>query len=191
MPVVAIPSWDSRGLLPPIDPNSPVGADRSPYEVSLSDLVMRFASSPPRREILLGFLDFRAALHNSGIISGFQWVDGSFMENIEAIENRPPGDIDVVSFLNIPQNFAITPQYAAAFDHDATKLAFHVDSYIEELNLQPADMLVSASAYWYSVWSHRRNMFWKGFLQVDMAPIEDAVARTWLLQQSAHTGGQP
>jgi hypothetical protein len=29
---------------------------------------------------------------------GFQWLDGSFAEQIELLEGRPPKDIDVVSF---------------------------------------------------------------------------------------------
>lgn len=30
--------------------------------------------------------------------------------------------------------------------------------------------------YWYSVWSHRRTMSWKGFVQIDLNPASDAEA---------------
>lgn len=55
------------GLLPPIDSDQPTSADRSPYPVALMDLVMRFSTSPERRVVLAGFLDFRASLHAMGL----------------------------------------------------------------------------------------------------------------------------
>ena len=48
--------------------------------------------------ILDGFLRFRELLTQAGFVSGFQWVDGSFLENVEMLENRPPNDLDVVTF---------------------------------------------------------------------------------------------
>ncbi|WP_426763559.1 DUF6932 family protein [Hafnia paralvei] len=33
-----------------------------------------------------------------GLAEGFQWVDGSFTENVELIERRTPNDVDVVIF---------------------------------------------------------------------------------------------
>ena len=33
-----------------------------------------------------------------GIGSGFQWLDGSFLENVEMTEKRDPGDLDLVTF---------------------------------------------------------------------------------------------
>lgn len=32
------------------------------------------------------------------IVKGFQWLDSSFLENIEAAESRPPRDLDVLTF---------------------------------------------------------------------------------------------
>jgi hypothetical protein len=31
-------------------------------------------------------------------------------------------------------------------------------------------------AYWYSMWSHRRDGMWKGFVQIDLSPSEDTPA---------------
>jgi len=45
MTTVAIPHWNALGLLPPSDPARPVAPDRSPYPVSLSDIIERFATS--------------------------------------------------------------------------------------------------------------------------------------------------
>jgi hypothetical protein len=46
-----------------------------------------------------------------------------------------------------------------------------------------AERLVAQSSYWYSMWSHRRNQAWKGFLQIDLAPSQDVEALAWLQQQ--------
>ncbi len=100
----SIPAWNSAGVLPPIRPNAPGSSpDRSPYVVDLAVLVDRFATSTERMAILDGLLRFRAALHAAGITSGFQWLDGSFLEQVEALEGRAPRDIDVVTFLALPQ----------------------------------------------------------------------------------------
>jgi len=74
---------------------------RSPYVVGLLDVVERFATTPERIRILDGLLRFRADLHQTGIVSGFQWLDGSFMEQVEILEHRPPRDLDVVNFLDL------------------------------------------------------------------------------------------
>lgn len=98
-----IPAWNSAGVLPPIRPgqagHSP---DRSPYSVDLSVFIDRFATSPQRITILDGLLRFRAELHSKGIVSGFQWLDGSFLEAVETLESRPPRDVDVVTFFELP-----------------------------------------------------------------------------------------
>ena len=46
---------------------------------------------------------------------------------------------------------------------------------------QPVDALqVQSIAYWYSMWSHRRDGLWKGFVQVDLDSAQDADARAVL-----------
>ena len=70
----------------------------SPYVVTISDVIRRYATSAERIEILVGLLKFRADLRTAGFIDGFQWFDGSFVENIEETRGRAPADIDVVTF---------------------------------------------------------------------------------------------
>ena len=67
-------------------------------------------------------------------------------------------------------NPALFPFNAA--ERTALKDAFHVDAFTQSLAAKPA-ALVGRSAYWYSVWSHRRDMSWKGYVEVDLAPSED------------------
>jgi hypothetical protein len=185
MPTVAIPNWTNRGVLPPIHALQATSAERSPYKVKLLDVVMHFATSHERCLILKGFLDYRAALHSMALAQGFQWLDGSFSENVELLEKRPPKDIDVVSFVHIPAGFAPTPQQLDVLDHDQAQATFSVDSYFVEINLLPPDNLIKKTTYWYSMWSHRRTQEWKGYLQIDLSPAEDAAASAWLSAQMA------
>jgi hypothetical protein len=189
MMTVAIPAWNPQGLLPPVDPIDPASPERSPYRVALLDVVARFATSPQRRQILRGWLSYRAALHGMGLTGGFQWLDGSFLEQVEMRENRSPKDMDVVTFLNVPEGFAPSPRQIAVLDNEAAKRAYRIDGYFVELNL-PNDQLVRRSAYWYSLWSHRRDHAWKGYLEADLNPAADQQALDYLNQQDAW-GAQP
>lgn len=175
----SIPEWNTRGVLPPCKVNAPTSAERSPYCVRLLDLVLHFAASPARREILLGYLEFRRRLHEIDLVSGFQWLNGSFAEDIERLEERPPRDIDVVTFYRTPEGqtqeslFQTSP---ALFTPSRIKQEFHVDGYFQELGVDDPEYLVERSTYWSSVWSHRRGGLWKGFLQVDLSPNGDEEA---------------
>jgi len=174
-----IPDWTPNGLIPPINALTPTSVDRSPYTVSLTDLIIHFSTSPERIQILDGLLRYREALHKSGLICGFQWLDGSFLENIESLEGRNPGDIDVVTYYHLPtgkSQFDLLQAQPATFDHGKVKAEYHVDSFFVQLSSAAPESLVERSAYWYSVWSHRRDGIWKGFLQIDLAPNEDTVA---------------
>lgn len=103
MPQLHLPEWNSQGFLPPILPGEKGHSlSRSPYAIGCMELVSCFGTNAQRRSILQGFLDYRKQLHELGLVQGMQWLDGSFVENIEALESRAPNDIDVVTFANIP-----------------------------------------------------------------------------------------
>jgi hypothetical protein len=182
-----IPEWNAAGLLPPADSREPTSLARSPYRVALTDLVLRFAHTPERRAVLDGYFAYRAALHEAGFIQGFQWLNGSFLEHIELLEQRPPNDLDVVSFIRYPSGLS-QREFLARFPHlvptnphaqQALKATYRVDGYLVDLGMA-AEPLVGRAAYWYSLWSHRRDDTWKGFLSVDLAPAQDAAARSEL-----------
>lgn len=182
MTTVPIPAWNAVGLLPPINQANPTSPERSPYRVSILDFVMRFATSPERCRVIEGFLNYRATLHSMGLVRGLQWVDGSFTEQVETLEQRPPRDIDVVTFLHTPDAFEPSETQIQVIEHNHAKATFLVDSYIVALNeLEPED-IVQQSAYWYSMWSHRRDNSWKGYLQIGLDPAYDADARARLNQ---------
>lgn len=187
-----IPEWNAEGVLPPINEDDPTGFDRAPYEVTLGQVVDRFATSQERCDILEGFLAHRAELHKMGMDNGFQWLDGSFTEDIELLEHRSPRDIDVVTFT--PANddfFGMLEERQINLlggDRENLKKEFRIDFYVQSLS-DPAEALVAMTTYWYSMWSHRRTGQWKGFLKVDLSPSQDAEAKNLLVarqQELAH-----
>ena len=90
-----IPDWDSSAVIPALDAEDPTSRGRSPYKASLLHVVRRFGVTRARRRLLRGLLDFRSELNGAGLVQGFQWLDGSFAENVELREGRDPGDIDL------------------------------------------------------------------------------------------------
>ena len=182
--IASIPAWNYAGALPPIRPNA-LGSspDRSPYIVDLAVLFDRFATSPERKVILEGLLRFRADLHAAGITSGFQWMDGSFLEQVEALEGRAPRDMDVVTFFYLPQGQdqkSLIQHHGILFDQKQVKETYAMDAYFTVLG-QPTDQWqIKNIAYWYSLWSHRRDGLWKGFVQVDLDQSQDGDARVIL-----------
>lgn len=149
--------------------------NRSPYTTDIVSLQKRFSTSNERTQILNGFLRYRKQLHSLGLTTGFQWIDGSFVEDVERTKERPPNDIDVVTFVNMPVDFsqaALANAHPELFNPVATKSQYSVDAYYLFLG-EPIDAShIKRISYWYSMWSHQRDGQWKGFLQIDLAPVD-------------------
>jgi hypothetical protein len=152
-----------------------------------------FGTSTERIAIIDGFLGYRSELHAVGLTRGFQWIDGSFLENVEVLRSRPPKDVDVVTFYELPSGetqASILGRNPGVFDHDQLNARFSVDAFTQDLG-SPSQDLIGWSAYWYGVWSHQRStLVWKGFVEVDLDPSQDAGARAILLSTKP-AGGSP
>lgn len=194
--ISTFPAWNNQGIIPPIpaDPKLATALPRSPYVVSLAEVVHRFSTTSTRIAILRGFLEYRSALHSAGVTRGFQWLDGSFLENKEGMIGQDPGDIDVATFFYLPPNVTQMELFARDTlvfgpDRVARKQRFKVDAFLIPLEAPteiPVEDLVWNAHYWSGVFSHSRRQFlWKGFLQVDISSGEDAFAATTL----ANAGG--
>lgn len=166
--------WDIHGVIPPVIGDD-TSTQRSPYEVDILTFVQMFSLSKARIAILKNFLYYRNFLYDNGVTTGFQWVNGSFTENVETLRQRPPNDIDVVSF--ITQSDAISDELS---DHDNIKQTYRVDGYFVDLNDDPEE-LVTWTAYWYSMWSHQRETkLWKGFFKIPFSTQADQEALSYL-----------
>lgn len=171
--MAAIPPHNLTGVLPPF-----VGADaasprHSPYRAPLSEFVDRFATSSRRIDILKGFFDLRRELKGLGITTGFQWLDGSFTEQI----SREPNDLDLVTIFRRPASwkdpaiFATIEARTDLFDPFQSKQRYLCDAYY--LDMEPLN--IQALVYWYGLFGHRRGTSeWKGLIQVDLAEDEQA-----------------
>ncbi|MER2507231.1 MAG: hypothetical protein ABTQ27_00565 [Amaricoccus sp.] len=184
-----IPNWNMEGVLPPIWPGEDgTSPNRAPYTATTTELVDQFGITPTRLNIIEGLLDYRSALYDAGIVKGFQWLDGSFMEHIELHSARPPNDIDVVTFFELPAGetqAALAARTPHLFDHDRVKANYKVDSYNAILGETLAEHHVRVHCYWYSMWSHNRNQTWKGFVRIELGEAEDTDARLVLASKRA------
>lgn len=182
-----IPSFDAvLNILPPHLGNPTRSSDLSPYPCTVAELCRHFATTVKRKQILEGFFNFRAELF-AAKIRGFQWLGGSFMENIEMREGRDPNDLDAITFVADPA----TPEELTAklgsnpelLDHARLKGVFFVDHYWVSLGSSPV-YLIDLARYWYGVFSHRRDRVWKGMLAVHLIDkSEDDAARMFLGSQ--------
>ncbi|NYE26539.1 DUF6932 family protein [Pigmentiphaga litoralis] len=190
-----IPAWNTEGVLPPVRPGvAGHHPDRSPYKASLDAFVDAMGTSETRLHIIKGLLAFRRAIHETGIQTGFQWLDGSFTENVETLESRDPRDVDVVTFFHVPEGetqASLVAKCPRLFDHAYVKHTYKVDSYWDVLGLPIREQSVRQICYWYSMWSHRRTGTWKGFVQVDLDASQDPFATQQLIQAQANFGVTP
>ena len=181
-----IPAFNHSHVLPPFLGESPGAlSESSPYVVSMLALTERFAHLPGRTRLVQGLLDYRADLAALGFVRGFQWLDGSFAEDVEAHQQRPPNDIDIVTFAFSPTGFStaqITGLIAdnpTLFNNAAAKEKYGCDAYVVPLDKSPEN-LVKRTAYYFSLFSHRRSdQVWKGLLQIPLES-DDALARELL-----------
>jgi hypothetical protein len=176
-----IPAHNQSGVLPPFIPGAtPVdGGAMAPYPVTLIDIGRRFATNEKRKQILQGLTSYRKALREVGIVEGFQWLDGSFVEKVETTRGRPPNDIDIVTFSYRPKESKETNDWRQLihsrpdlFDPEVSKNRYHCDAYFVDMSVHPR-LLVDQTKYWFGLFSHQRETFlWKGMLEVSLEEDE-------------------
>lgn len=180
-----IPPFSPSGALPPFVDSSPTNpAKRSPYETDVYQLVERFCTTKHRATLLIGLNAYREHLFRGGFISGHQWIDGSFVEDVETVRGRPPSDIDVVTLFNRPIKYQHdAPLWAADYSgniHErffATKKMkplYNCDTYSIDLDADAAS-LVSATMYWGGLFTDiRGSTEKKGIVSIPLAqdPME-------------------
>ncbi|HCD6704901.1 hypothetical protein J4V24_15190 [Escherichia coli] len=185
-----IPSFSVSGVLPPFVGGTPAcKASQSPYKTTLLEVVERFSFNLERIEILEGLFNYREKMRSLNLNDAYQWLDGSFVEDCEGTRNRPPQDIDVVTFayrpvrngnyLNNKEFLVLTDQNSDLFDPDDAKSYYKCDAYYVDFH-QPPHSLASSITYWSNLFSHSRNNgLWKGILQVELN-VDDSQAKAIL-----------
>ena len=176
---MAIPDFTVSGVLPPYLGPTPVdSAVMSPYPARLVEIATKMCASNERKAIMHGLLEYRQKLATVGLQEGFQWLSGSFMEDIETLERRPPKDIDLVTFLHRPAAVRADPDWSAFLANQPllnpkqVKAIFRCDCYFVDLDSDPTGV-VSQTRYWFGLFSHRRGGLWKGVLELSLAVSAD------------------
>lgn len=180
-----IPSHNESGVLPPFLGATPVEPSAmAPYRVALLDLVKKFASNQERRNILAGFIGYRAELQKVGFLTGFQWVGGSFVENVETTLHRPPRDIDIITFSYRPDSYRDETNWEGfvlsrpdLFDPQESKKKYSCDAYFVDLSLGSPTYLIDQTKYWFGLFSHQRDTsLWKGMLEIPLTDDTEVAA---------------
>lgn len=163
----------------------------APYQASMAELVQRYATSPERQEILKGLIAYRAAMRQLGINAGFQWLDGSFVEDCELLRGRSPHDVDLITFAPRPLGLRQDDLWRAAiaahpelFDPDVAKETYFCDAYFVDLTAHPV-YLVHSARYWFGLFAHQRETYlWKGMVEV-LLDTDDTEAHRLLTEEDA------
>jgi hypothetical protein len=179
-PPFDIPPFTISGVLPPyLGPDATISALMCPYETTLVRIASTLCKSKERKGIIQGLLQYRQKLASIGFTAGFQWLSGSFMEDIETLEKRPPNDIDVVTFTRMPAAIKVPADWIAfktanlsVLDSQQAKAAYKCDAYFVNLT-NPPQFTVEQTRYWFGLYSHRRNGLWKGMLQIPLPITQD------------------
>jgi hypothetical protein len=170
-----IPSFDHNHVIPPHLGDPSIRGDISPFECTTLELCEKFSTSQERVSILKKFLDFRKRIGSCGIKKGFQWLDGSFLENIEVSEGRSPRDLDVVTFygeVSLSDQFIASKIFPEFFSPKLARDNFLVDHYAIDYSHNP-HVTIDHTRYWSQLFSHKRNGIWKGMLKIPLNTLKE------------------
>lgn len=175
-----IPELNQSGVLPPFIPEqSPTDpAAMAPYRSSISNFILRYSHSKERISILKGLLAYRKKLQETGITEGFQWIDGSFVENVENNLGRHPNDIDIVTFAFRPSDSdadwrTLVADNSELFIPEESKKKFICDAYFVDLSTHPIHV-VNNTKYWFGLFSHQRESYlWKGMIEIPIVSDDE------------------
>lgn len=155
------------------------------------DVVSRFGTTRRRQQILVGWLDHRERLRRCGLRNGFQWLDGSF------VEEKIPADIDVVIFSRRPAQVrgpdGVRRMMGAnpdTFNRNTVKAELSVDPFFIDMD-GTKNGLVDLTRYFYGLFSHRRgDDLWKGMVKVSLGNQGEGDARDWLANNAVTEEGE-
>lgn len=166
-----IPPFNHNNVLPPYQGVNPVEPGcLSPYRSDILEFCQYFAKSPERIAILKGYVEFRLKCLKYGVQCGYQWIDGSFVENVEISQNRAPHDIDVVTMFalqDVNQQMVIANNFPAFVNPRLSKEQYMVDHYPCLVNVKPFGTIESVK-YWNQLFGHNRAGVWKGMVELPL-----------------------
>ena len=183
---MAIPGYNSQGVLPPHNGNPADMNGASPYLTTTIELCEKFGTTQARRNILRGFLQLRQALTELEMIDGFQWLDGRFMEKDRG-RHPDPEHIQVVTFCRpspVLEDPLLAELKARVDDLKTSRRVYRVDHYYVNLDFELPD-LISHTRYYAGLLSHQSETgVWKGMLQISLNTVQDDAQALQSLEES-------
>ena len=172
-----IPLFTIDGVIPPfVGADGPGGAPQNstPYAVTPIEVASTLGDTSRRAEIIRDWLEHRRLLRGLGVTSGFQWLDGSF------VEQKEPSDLDVVTFFRRPAGARSAPEIEAlwranpeVFQRQPVRSKRRLDAFFIDLDAA-SEAIVDQSRYYFGLFSHRREDFlWKGMLRASLTDEDD------------------
>lgn len=177
---MTVPAFSANGVLPPFVNGNPTEPNsRSPYIATMEEIIDVFCTSAARARLLKGLNEYRKHLFQGGFVTGYQWLDGSFVENVELLRGRPPSDIDVVTLFHRPVKYqaddaAWVNDYRLLlhnqfFNTHLIKPKYNCDTYAIDMDAAPKSMIRSTT-YWFGLFSDiRGSSEKKGIVEVPLA----------------------
>lgn len=185
-----VPAFTEAGLIPPFAGKPTDAHGRSPYPVTMTYLTTRFGTNPVRCQILRGLIEYRKLLFDGGFRVGFQWLDGSFVENAETDRGRAPSDIDLVTLFRRPMRYQVDKDawktdhqtiFARFFGKAQCLSKYKCDAFPIDLDQSPSG-IVRDVTYWFSLFSHHKvTNTWKGMLQIALLSADEEHTNEMLL----------
>jgi hypothetical protein len=147
------------------------------------EMAKALGTSAERAKLLRGLIKYRALMLALGL-KGAQWVDGSFCEDIEAKEKRPPADIDIVTLLIRPIPLQDKTAWATAvsnnpviFDATVAKATCGCHPFFVDIGM-PAAYIFPQLIYYFGLFTHQRlSYLWKGLIQIPLVSDDLAASQ--------------
>ena len=171
--------YSMRGVVPHHLEDWPERPVMPPYSISLTEFARHFTYSATRISLFRGLLDIRKSLKLQGI-SGFQWVNGSFVQS-EAIYGRDPDDIDILTWV-ICDSDEHFEELIKDIDCEAMKRDNHCHVFFAPA--VEGKIPWHYGAYWLWLFGHTNTIkvldekdrgLAKGFFEVDLADSEEQI----------------
>lgn len=144
--------FDELGYLMPYEP--------IPFTVE--SFTLAFGNSSPRRvRILKNYLDFVERLEQLGVLTYYQWIDGSFVTR-----KHSPKDLDIVTFVDYRTYTLHSPELhklQERFEHKRLDLYFSIAHNPDD---KYSDDAKDRQSRWLNLFSHDREGNPKGFLEI-------------------------
>jgi hypothetical protein len=144
-----------------------------------------FCTSAHRVKLFTGLIAYRQKLAALGM-KGWQWLDGSFCEDVESNRGKSPSDIDIVTLLIRPASALAPTAFSALvssnvhlFDRTQVKAQYYCDPFFVDVGL-PTFQTMGQLTYYFGLFTHQRvSYLWKGILQVPLIG-DDSDAETYI-----------